>query len=338
LTTQAFTLDSVQTEKGYQPRIASPFANEHDLAAAGVSQEVIDQTPEDQRTVLLIEKLLEPYQSGTKLFGDIPLRLHQLWTSINWVREHGTVDAARRFIDKLTEEADEFLREHQVIKPTPSDLNKKLALMQQGVLADNPETKFLDELGDLVFVAAALATVARADVEAGTAHATLEMYGHAQRFITPNFIDGVVINGLSRTDRLYPNGQMPWLVRTLYLDEDQAGLDDDPGRVLTLLVPPLAFGVDRPEHELTSEVDTVVRFLQAGLLNRTASVAQAELLTGYGVPDAAGVERTVGALMIYASYWARVYGNSTLGQTLKMNMRKVNQRVIDDSLDDRTKR
>jgi len=260
--------------------------------------EQFDPDSEDVFTSEVIRALCEPFLNGKKDYGDMPLMAYQLWNTLDWRKPLASPEVAQRFINKLGEEVMETIEAYQTL--------------QRDSQSEEAKEEFISELGDTLFCATAAATILGADIERGTAVQLQEIYGNADRYPTLSHIDNKVNAGLNRRDELYPDGQYPYWIWSLANHEDTWEGDVSPPAILPVLCRPL--------------IDAMM------------PQAEADLVVGVGSPYRDAVESFAGKLWVYAAFWGRYYADIPLSGVIKKNMAKISGRVVQGSLDDKTKR
>lgn len=268
------------------------------LASGELSQDLLEPGQEDLLAAGTVRALSERYFNGRERYENMPPRLYQMWNMLDWRRSLATPEIAQRWIKGLGEEVAETIEAWEALVHEP----------------ESPKYKddFVSELGDVLFYATASATVLGADIERGTAHRLLEVYGQAERYPTMRQIDLQVRQGLVRRDELYPDGHYPFVDYNLFNHEDTWDNDFDPRIILPRLCGPLMIAL--------------------------APQAEADIIIEAGSPYHDMAEQMIGTLWIYAAFYSRYYANVPLSETVKKNMAKISGRVEQGSLDDKSKR
>ncbi len=246
----------------------------------------------------IIQHLSAEYLDGEKSIGEMPMAVYQLWNALDWRKPHDEPESAQRFTSKLQEELLECLEAFEDMQSNPDSKEQV--------------DEFVSELGDVLFCATACATIARADVENGTAREMLQVYGQAVRYPYLSHIDEEVRRGMNRRDDLFPNGQFPYEIWNLYNHEDEIELDLRPAKIL----PPLCFTI-------TSAI---------------SSIAEADIVSGHGIAQYELVEALCGKLNLFVSLYAQHYADSSLEEVVAKNISKISGRVVQGSLEDRSLR
>lgn len=268
----------------------------------------------------LVRKLGEPFLSGVRPFNKAPIKLYQLWDMLDWREGHVTSEAAKRFSRKLMEEVGECLAELEKVP--------KSIIMQR---FDNPEDSIpyetdkevVSELGDVLFTATAGATMIGADCEWGTAVQLLHIYGKSVQYPTVGYVDELVGQGIRRRDETYPAGHLPYFLWHLANHEADPVFDEEP-----------FFNM----HALSQPIGSEILIMAEAIEEALVPLTKADVITGYGTPKRMQHEEIIGKLWIFTAYYAQLWGNSSLTDVVKTNMEKISGRVVEGSLDDKTKR
>ena len=285
--------DSAEVGGNYQP-LLRPYQlkpETHDLIG---SQYVDDESLAHD----VITHITAEHIDGDKPFGEMPCAKYQLWNSLDWRKAHDEPESAQRFMDKLGEELEECIEAYRDMRANPESKEAR--------------GEFVSELGDVLFCATACATIARADVERGTARELLDVYGESVRYPSLSYIDEKVRTGLDRKDELFPDGQFPYFVWNLANHEDVIEYDLRPELVLPQICYPL--------------------------LMIMSPIADADELASHGSPHFEIVEELCGKLNLFVSMYAQYYANSSFEEVVAKNIDKISGRVVEGSLVDRSRR
>jgi len=280
---------------------------------------------------LVISEIVNQHLEGKTPFSRLPVAGYQLWNSLAWRRAHDTPQAAARFRDKLGEEIGECLEAFEALRKQPDSAELKSALVS--------------ELGDVVYCATACATIARADVEHSVAKELLDVYGQAERFPALGDIDLAVAKGMSRRDRLFPEGQYPYFVWSLFNQEDSFNDELDPDMILRLIGGAIKNSISEVadlepgQNKASLPVpESVLRLLTAPIVAAMRPMAEADIINGHGSQFFRVVAAMNAKLYLFASLYAQHYADSSLTEVIKKNIYKINNRVAEGSLDDKSKR
>ncbi len=285
--------NSVEVDGNHQPYLSSiqldpetySFIGDAKLSEATLAHDVI-------------QHITKEYFENEKSVSKMPLVVYQLWNALDWRKPHDEPESAQRFVFKLQEELFECLEAFEE--------------MQANLGSKEHTDEFVSELGDVLFCATACATIARADIEKGTSHQMLEIYGQAVRYPSLSHIDEEVKKGIERRDELFPRGQFPYIVESLVNHEDDIDLELMPNQTLPHICIMLS--------------------------NAISPVAEADRLAGHGIGNYKVVEELCGKLNLFVSLYAQYYAESSLEEVVTKNISKISGRVVQGSLEDRSLR
>jgi NTP pyrophosphatase (non-canonical NTP hydrolase) len=305
---------------GYFQPSTEPWSLQPDTRERALGYPALDGIEVDYvgNDVLLVPRLIKgmvnEYLNGPESFGEMEVGLYQLWTLMDWIKPHNTPEAAAWFGNKLLEETCELIDE---VRQVSTDLAQKRFENPELDLPGPKDKKVINELGDVLFVDTAIGDMLAVNVEEAAAHAMLDIYGRATRFPTLAEIDSIVIEGIKLRDDVHPQGLAPEFLQTLEYES------------------PVVYGSEYHPENIIMYLNGVLIAPVHDLIER---IGQVDMITGPGSPFSYSVADSLGKLWIFTAFYARVWANSSLQEVVRVNMLKINARVDEKSVEDRTAR
>lgn len=233
---------------------------------------------------------------------------YQQWCEAGWKQQHGTYEAATRFIDKLIEEAGEMRQALIEFRQSGSDLESEEA------------TELLSELGDVLWCTTALASNSSADIDAGLKNRlsdyTMGVVDHSSGQASPTSWRDTAGNlshkftNITTTDvdQLIKGNfePLPSPIMNLWDDEPELGISQHVD-----LVQMNAFGIQNAvsQHYGYGELDE--SFIMPSLYDKLASDIAVE----------------AAEIFLNVAYIAQRELGADLGEVIKKNIAKINGRI-----------